>query len=196
MIGVAGCVWGDYHKYVARWYESLAAADTTEIVLVTDEPRPDIPCRQIVNPPSGEYREASWWTVGVNELSTEYRATLGVDDEVYPDAWTTLEGDVMLLGMRVIPSNIVVMPPYDTGMEYVTNKAMIAAHVSPFRAEWFQGYPQVAYSDTKLYLDMARRGAVFHNPKRVGLKHYDSTPNSLSKQYAAEAGRHREEATA
>lgn len=195
LIGVAGCVWGAYHQYVERWYQSLENV-VDEVVLVTDEPRPDIPCRQIINPPHEEFREASWWTVGVEALSTEYRATLGVDDVLLHDAYKGIRGDVWLLGMILKPSNVSVYPPYDTGMEYVRNRAMITCHASAFHAAWFEGYPQVAYSDTKIFLDMARRGAEFVNPKRVGILHFEDTPDSLSKTYAPEHGRHREEAVA
>lgn len=193
-VGVAGCVWGDYHRYVQRWYDSLVKANTAEIVLVTDEPRPDIPCRQIINPPHAEYKEASWWTVGVNALSTPYRGTLGVDDEMVPDCWEGVSGDVYLLGMRVIgQSNHIVMPPYDTAEEYLKRSAVVVCHASPFRAEYFTGYPQVAYSDWKIYLDMARAGAEFFNPKKVGMIHHEHD-GSLSRQYAADSARHQMEA--
>lgn len=188
---MAGCVWGDYHQYVERWYDSLVEAATTEIVLVTDKPRPDIPCKQILNPPHGEYREASWWTAGVEWLSTEYRGTLGVDDTVVPDVWDGLQGDVYLLGMRVVgPSNHTLMPPYDTAQDYLRHKAMIVCHASPYKAEWFTGYPQIAYSDWKIYLDMARAGAEFYNPKKIGVTHYDH-PDSLSHGFAKDHHKHR-----
>ena len=193
-VGVAGCVWGAYHEYVRKWYDSLVAADTAQIVLVTDRPRPDIPCEQVVDPPHGEFREASWWTVGGNRLDTPYRATLGVDDVALHDIWQGVTGDVWLLGMRVVGMHsMTVMPPYNTAGEYLREKSIIACHASPFQAEWFEGYPQVAYSDWKIYLDMARRGAEFVNSGKVGIVHYEHE-GSLSRQYADDHKRHRAEA--
>lgn len=199
-------MWGDYHHYVREWWEHFDGMTRRpdEIILVTDKPRRDIPCRQIVDPPiDGLYQEASWWTQGVNALTTTWRGTLGVDDRFFSDAYEGLPSsevaDCWVVGFMEKPDHRIWIPPAFNADELLEMKENPFGHVSPFTADiWARigsEYPDVAWSDWTVYREMAKEGCRFWGSGKAAFysnRHY----GSLSHQYAEAAGHHRREAQA
>lgn len=197
-------MWGDYHEYVPEWWEHFAGLTRKpdEIVLVTDRKRTDIPCQQIVNPPiTGTYQEASWWTVGVNALSTTWRGTLGVDDRFFQNAYEGLPSseiaDCWVVGFMEQPDVRIYVPDAFTGAELLAMPENPLGHASPFTADIWQkigsAYPDVAWSDWTVYREIAKEGGRFHGSGKAAF-YSNRHHGSLSHQYAVRAGDHRKEA--
>lgn len=202
-VGVTSCVWGDYQRFVKPWWDSLQQLDPapSQIVLVTDVARPDIPCQQVVNPPFKTHQEASWWTVGVNTLDTVWRGTLGIDDFLKPDVYDGLpsskEADCWVLGFMEQPVHRVFIPPDFTFREVLFGHGNDFGHASPFtKTVWEKigsEYPDVAYSDWSVFIQMARVEARFVNSRKIGFIS-NRWYGSLSHDHANEVGRHQREA--
>lgn len=197
-------MWGDeYHYFVRVWWEHLQTLERVpdQIILVTDRPRPDIPCEQIVNPPYGKHQEAGWWTAGINALDTVWRGTLGIDDKLLENCYVGLPSsevaDCWPLGFIEQPVTRIHIPPVFSAAELLAMTENPLGHVSPFTERVWKligsEYPDVAYSDWTVYREIAKVGGRFVPSEKVGFLSYRRI-DSLSHKHALDADRHRKEA--
>lgn len=181
-----------YFDYVKQWVDAVENLNPKpkKIMVATDNVNKLIPLPlgyTIVNMKDKDefvWRSPYYWNECARLVDTEWIWVLDIDDTFVSDALTMLntDKDVVAVGIRIDKDTSYIPYPMN-GIEIADGSVCYLNCGSPIRKSWWKkvgGYPDIALTDWGMWRKLARAGATFNFPNKIGYNYRKDNRGSMS----------------